>query len=68
MQRDIIDSADFQGAGLAWGFDDNEILSQRVLLSSSGVVALHGWLHFVAGEVIPHTGQNEQLSRLREFG
>ena len=32
------------------------------------LVALHGWLHFVAGEVIPHTGHDEQLSRLREFG
>ena len=67
MQRGIIDSADFQGAGPAGGLDDNEILSQRVLLSSI-VVALHRWSHFVAGEVVPHTRHNEQLSRLREFG
>ena len=66
MQRGIINSADFQGAGLAWGFDENEILSQRVLLLSI-VVALHDWLHFVTGEVIPRTGHDEQLSRLREF-
>ena len=32
------------------------------------LVSLHGWLHFVAGDVIPHTGHDEQLSRLREFG
>ena len=68
MQWDIINSAGIQGAGLSWGFDDNEILSQRVLLSSIGcVVALHGSLHFVAGEVIPDTGHDEQLSLLREL-
>ena len=32
------------------------------------LVALHGWLHFVAGEIIPHRGHDEQLSRVREFG
>ena len=32
------------------------------------LVALHGWLHFLAGEIIPHIGHDEQLSRLREFG
>jgi hypothetical protein len=32
------------------------------------MVALHGWLHFLAGEIIPHIVHDEQLSRLREFG
>ena len=32
------------------------------------LVALHGWLHFLAGEIIPHIGHDEQLSSLREFG
>ena len=68
MQLSIIDLANFQGTGLAWGFNDNQILSQRVLLLFiSGVVAFHGWLQLVAGEVAPHTGRDKQVSRLGEF-
>ena len=67
MQRGIIDSADFQGAGLARGFEDNEKILANGFFCRL-LVALHGWLHFVAGEVIPLTGHDEQLSRLREFG
>ena len=53
--------------GPCLGVNDNEIVSQLVLLSSiGGVVTLHGWLHFVVGEVIPLAGHNEQLTPLRE--